>query len=168
MTKAAWNSIPIRGLSIIKKLNLLWEIFDEVYITDEVYKEIIKDEKIKKIGGRELIEAIENNCIKLYSVKNKMLVEQLYGRLHRGELEVMVAAKELKIKRVIIDDRSARHFAETMLLRTVGLMGVLLLAKEYKKIESVKKYLDILIEKGFRVSVKLYNEVLKSSQEFDW
>ena len=168
MTKAAWNSIPIRGLSIIKKLNLLWEIFDEVYITDEVYKEIIKDEKIKKIGGRELIEAIENNCIKLYSVKNKMLVEQLYGRLHRGELEVMVAAKELKIKRVIIDDRSARHFAETMLLRTVGLMGVLLLAKEYKKIESVKKYLDILIENGFRVSVRLYNEVLKSSQEFDW
>ena len=167
MTQAVCNSSPIIGLSIIKKLNLLWEIFDEVYITDEVYKEIIKDEKIKKIGGRELIEAIENNYIKLYSVKNKMLVEQLYGRLHRGELEVMVAAKELKIKRVIIDDRSARHFAETMLLRTVGLMGVLLLAKEYKKIESVKKYLDILIENGFRVSVRLYNEVLKSSQEFD-
>lgn len=79
----------------------------------------------------------------------------------------MVAAKELEIKRVIIDDRSARHFAETMLLRTVGLMGILLLAKEYKKIESVKKYLDILIENGFRMSVKLYNEVLKSAQEID-
>ncbi|MBU3217493.1 DUF3368 domain-containing protein [Clostridium estertheticum] len=54
-----------------------------------------------------------------------------------------------------------------MLLRTVGLMGILLLAKEYKKIESVKKYLDILIENGFRMSVKLYNEVLKSAQEID-
>ncbi|WP_204377954.1 DUF3368 domain-containing protein [Clostridium ljungdahlii] len=94
-------------------------------------------------------------------------MEQLYGRLHRGELEVMAAAKELKIKRVIIDDRSARHFAETMLLRSIGLMGILLLAKEYKKIESVKKYLDILIEKGFRMSVKLYNQILKSAGEID-
>ena len=85
MTKVVCNSSPIIGLSIIKKLNLLWEIFYEVYITDEVYKEITVDDNIKKTG-----------------------------------------AKELQIKRVIIDDRSARHFAETMLLRTVGLMGILL------------------------------------------
>ena len=43
----------------------------------------------------------------------------------------------------------------------------LLLAKDYKKIDSVKKYLDILIENGFRMSIKLYNEVLKSAQELD-
>lgn len=167
MIKAVCNSSPIIGLSIIKKLDLLWEIFDEVYITEEVYKEVTINEKIRKIGSKELIEAVKNNHIKIYGVKNKLLVEQLYGRLHRGELEVMVAAKELKIKRVIIDDRSARHFAETMLLRSIGLMGILLLAKEYKKIESVKEYLDILIEKGFRMSVKLYNQILKSAGEID-
>ncbi|MBP2032684.1 putative nucleic acid-binding protein [Clostridium algifaecis] len=167
MIKAVCNSSPIIGLSIIKKLDLLWEIFDEVYITEEVYKEVTINEKIRKIGSKELIEAVKNNHIKIYSVKNKLLVEQLYGRLHRGELEVMVAAKELKIKRVIIDDRSARHFAETMLLRSIGLMGILLLSKEYKKIESVKKYLDILIENGFRMSVKLYNQILKYAGEID-
>lgn len=167
MIKVVCNSSPIIGLSIIKKLDLLWDIFDEVYITEEVYREITIDEKIKRIGAKELSEAIKNKKIKIYSVKNKLLVEQLYGRLHRGELEVMVAAKELKIKRVIIDDRSARHFAETMLLRSIGLMGVLLLAKECKKIGSVKKYLDILIENGFRMSVKLYNQVLKSAGEID-
>lgn len=167
MIKVVCNSSPIIGLSIIKKLDLLWDIFDEVYITEEVYREITIDEKIKRIGAKELSEAIKNKNMKIYSVKNKLLVEQLYGRLHRGELEVMVAAKELKIKRVIIDDRSARHFAETMLLRSIGLMGVLLLAKECKKIESVKKYLDILIENGFRMSVKLYNQVLKSAGEID-
>ncbi|KAJ49457.1 putative nucleic acid-binding protein [Clostridium tetanomorphum] len=167
MIKVVCNSSPIIGLSIIKKLDLLWEIFDEVYITEEVYREIAIDEKVKRIGAKELSEAVNSNHIKIYSVKNKLLVEQLYGRLHRGELEVMIAAKELKIKRVIIDDRSARHFAETMLLRSIGLMGVLLLAKEYKKIESVKKYLDILIENGFRMSVKLYNQVLKSAGEIE-
>lgn len=167
MTKVVCNSSPIIALSIIKKLSLLWEIFDEVYITDEVYKEITLDENIEKIGSRELKDAIRHNHIRIYNVKNKLLVEQLYGRLHRGELEVMIAAKELEIKRVIIDDRSARHFAETMLLRTVGIIGILLLAKEYKKIESLKKYLDILIENGFRMSVKLYNQVLKSAGELE-
>jgi predicted nucleic acid-binding protein len=167
MIKAVCNSSPIIGLSIIKKLDLLWEIFDEVYITEEVYKEVTINEKIRKIGSKELIEAVKNNHIKIYSVKNKLLVEQLYGRLHRGELEVMAAAKELKIKRVIIDDRSARYFAETMLLRSIGLVGILLLAKEYKKIGSVKEYLDMLIEKGFRMSVKLYNQILKSAGEID-
>ncbi len=167
MIKVVCNSSPIIGLSIIKKLDLLWDVFDKVYITEEVYREITIDEKIKNIGSKELREAVNNKHIEIYSVKNKPLVEQLYGRLHRGELEVMVAAKELKIKRVIIDDRSARHFAETMLLRSIGLMGILLLAKEYKKIESVKKYLDILIENGFRMSVKLYNHVLKSAGEID-
>lgn len=34
MTKVVCNSSPIIGLSIIKKLELLWEIFDEVYITE--------------------------------------------------------------------------------------------------------------------------------------
>ena len=167
MIKAVCNSSPIIGLSIIKKLDLLWKIFDEVYITEDVYKEVTINEKVRKIGSKELIEAVKNNHIKIYSVKNKLLVEQLYGRLHRGELEVMAAAKELKIKRVIIDDRSARYFAETMLLRSIGLVGILLLAKEYKKIGSVKEYLDMLIEKGFRMSVKLYNQILKSAGEID-
>lgn len=65
MIKAVCNSSPIIGLSIIKKLDLLWEIFDEVYITEEVYKEVTINEKIRKIGSKELIEA----------VKNKLLVE---------------------------------------------------------------------------------------------
>jgi len=121
MIKVVCNSSPIIGLSIIKKLNLLWEIFDEVYITDEIYKEITIDDKIKKIGAKELKEAIERKYIKLYSVKNKMLVEQLYGRLHRGELEVMVAAKELEIKRVIIDENhSHKCYGNIIRIREEG------------------------------------------------
>jgi predicted nucleic acid-binding protein len=34
MAKIICNSSPIIGLSIIDKLNLLWEIFDEVYIPE--------------------------------------------------------------------------------------------------------------------------------------
>ncbi|KYH34013.1 hypothetical protein CLTEP_20650 [Clostridium tepidiprofundi DSM 19306] len=56
---------------------------------------------------------------------------------------------------------------DLILLRSIGLMGILLLAKEYEKIESVKKYLNILTESGFRMSVKLYNQVLKLAGEIE-
>lgn len=89
----------------------------------------------------------------------------MYGRLHKGELEVMIAAKELKINRVIIDDRPARNFSETMLLKSIGLIGILLTAKKLGLISEVKKYLDILIQEGYRISKKLYLEGLKSAGE---
>jgi predicted nucleic acid-binding protein len=98
-------------------------------------------------------------------VQNTAFVEQMYGRLHKGELEVMVAAKELKINRVIIDDRPARNFSETMLLKSIGLIGILIVAKKLGLISEVKKYLDVLIQEEYRISKKLYLEGLKSAGE---
>ena len=71
MAKIICNSSPIIGLSIIGKLNLLWEIFDEVYISEAVYQEVVSGNRIKNYGERELREAVKNNNIKIYKVKNK-------------------------------------------------------------------------------------------------
>lgn len=165
MAKAVCNAGPIIGLSIIGKLELLWEIFDEVFIPEEVYNEVAGNNKYKNYGENEIKEALKNDNIKLYKVKNLEFVKQMYGRLHKGELEVMIAAKELKINRVIIDDRPARTFAETMLLRSIGLIGILITAKKLGLISEIKKYLDILIQEGYRISKKLYLEGLKSAGE---
>lgn len=164
MKEVVCNSSPIIGLSLINQLSLLWKLFDKVYITEEVYKEIV-DDNLSKMGASNLKEAVEEDKIQVYSVKNKMLVDQLYGRLHKGELEVIVAAKELNIKRVIIDDKSARYFAESMMLKSGGLVGLLMLAKDNGIIEQVKPYMDSLIENGYRISLKLYNNVLSLSKE---
>ena len=69
------------------------------------------------------------------------------------------------MKEVIIDDKSARNFAESMMLKSVGLLGLLLLAKDCGIIDHVKLYLDSLIENGYRISLKLYNNVLNISKE---
>ena len=163
MNKIVCNSSPIIGLCIIERLDLLCQLFDEVIIPQEVYNEIVVSEE--RLGAKELKKAIEDGNIRIHNVKNQKLVRELHGRLHKGELEVIVAARELKLKYVIIDDRSARYFADSMMLKTLGLMGILLLAKKHHKIGSVGKYLDLLIEKGYRVSVKLYNMVLQQANE---
>ena len=165
MAKAVCNSSPIIGLSIIGKLDLLWQIFDDVFIPEEVYNEVVSNNKYKNYGEKELKEALDSKNIKIYKVQNIAFVDQLYGRLHRGELEVMIAAKELKINLVIIDDRPARNFSETMLLKSIGLIGILIVAKKRGLISEVKKYLDVLIEEDYRISKKLYFEALKGAGE---
>lgn len=164
MSKVVCNSSPIIGLCLLNKIELLWELFDEVIIPQEVYNEVVITTEAR-IGVKELEQAVSEGKIKVLKVKNTELVNQLYGRLHHGELEVMVLAKELGIKHVIIDDRSARHFADTMMLKTIGLIGLLVIAKQNNKIEAVRPYMDILLRSGYRLSVKLYNQILVMAKE---
>lgn len=158
------NTSPIIALSMIGKLNLLWELFD-VHITMAVYNELTSSNEVD-IGHKELLEAIERGNIKLYKVIDEDIVNKLYGHLHKGEIETIIAAKELDITYVVIDERSARNFAKSLLLKPIGVLGVLMRAKELNKIESVKPYLDILIKNGFRISDKLYKKILEEINEY--
>ena len=159
------NSSPIIGLSAINRLNLLWLLFEKVIIPHEVYLEV-ENAKENTIGVEELKQAVQEKHIEIYQIKNHDLVHQLYGRLHAGELEVIVLAKELQINHVVIDDRSARIMANSMCLKTLGLLGILLIAKEKGYIQEVKNEMDKLIGNGYRVSLKLYHEILKKAGEF--
>jgi predicted nucleic acid-binding protein len=67
--------------------------------------------------------------------------------LHRGELEVIAGAKEIGANVVIIDEKSARNFAEALMLKPLGLLGILKLAKTKGHISKVRPFLELLIEK---------------------
>ena len=49
--KIVCNSSPIIGLSIICKLDLLWQLFDKVCISQAVYDEIVFHDNIKNTTG---------------------------------------------------------------------------------------------------------------------
>ena len=164
MIRVVCNASPIIGLSKIGYLNLLYEMY-EVFIPNEVYNEILSGEEGSDAGKRELIEAIENDKIRMYEVKDKELVDKLYGHLHRGEIETVIAAREMNIEYVIIDERSARSFARSFNLNPIGILGILQRAKELGKIERLKPLLDELIEKDFRISKRLYDQLLESADE---
>lgn len=164
MIKVVCNASPIIGLSMLGLLNLLYEMF-EVYIPREVYNEITSGKEDGATGKKELIEAVESENIRLYEVKDSELVNKLYGHLHRGELETVIAAREMGLTYIIIDEKSARSFAKTFFLRTIGILGVLQRAKELNKISELKPYLDKLRSNGFRISDKLYSQLLKKAGE---
>lgn len=137
----------------------------EVFIPNEVYNEILSGEEGSDVGKEELIEAVKNDRIKIYEVKDKELVDKLYGHLHRGEIETVIAAREMDIEYVIIDERSARSFARSFNLNPIGILGILQRAKDLDKIDSLKSLLDGLIAKNFRISEKLYSQLLESAGE---
>lgn len=157
--KAICNTSPIIGLSIIGRLDLLWELFD-IYIPQEVYNEVVKQGSEQAIGKQELRDAVAKGLIKVHEVKDQGFVVKSYGRLHKGELEVIVGAKELGVSIVIIDEKSARNFAETLMLKPLGLFGILKLAKQKEMINEIKPLIELLVSKKFRISEKLISQLL--------
>lgn len=153
------NSSPIIGLVSLGLLHLLWEIFDQVIVTEAVYTEVVIQGR-NRLGKEELETSVKHGYIKRYSVIEEQFINLFTGKLHRGELEVMAAAKELNAQYILIDDKAARVLAEAMLLEPTGLVGLLRLAKLTGKIDSLKDCLDKLIENNYRISKKIYNEVL--------
>lgn len=154
------NSTPIIGLSIIGKLHLLGEIFEEVYVPGAVYREVVNSNSSKNYGSNELRMMVRDGGFQLYNVENSSLVRKLYGRLHEGELEVIVGAKELELKFVMIDEHAARTLAKTFLLQPIGTIGILILAKKKGLIKEVKPLLDSLLEHDFYISKQIYQHAL--------
>jgi predicted nucleic acid-binding protein len=162
--KVVSNSSPIIGLSILNLVNILWELFDEVIITEAVFEEVVTNGKGNR-GYLEVVEAIQNGNITVYKVRDEFFVKKFFGKLHKGELEVIAAAKELDASYLLIDDKAARVLAETLLLEPTGLIGILKIAKITGKINNLKICLDKLILEGFRISKKLYSQLLKEVNE---
>ena len=164
MIKVICNASPVIGLIGIGKLNLLWELFDEVVIPKAVLQELYAGNR--KPESSQIKEAIENSRIKVIEIRGSDTAYLLHGKLHRGELETIIGAKEdTDIRFAIIDEKAARKFAAAMFVDTLGIIGILSYAKSRGKIEAVRPYMDQLIQNNYRISDVLYSQVLKNENE---
>lgn len=159
------NTSPIIGLVSINRLSLLWQLFDEVILPEAVYNELCADSVHHQAEIEEIRDCVSSGRIKIYQVKNADMVKALYGKLHYGELEVIVGAKELDISLAIIDERAARRMASEFLVDTIGILGILSLAKQRGIINCIKPDLDCLRENGYRIAESLYRQILVKNGE---
>ena len=63
MIRVVVNASPVIGLSKIGKLNLLWELFDEVYISEEAMKYLGEKAYDPHFGARPLNRLIQNKIL---------------------------------------------------------------------------------------------------------
>ena len=163
--KVICNTSPIIGLLSIKRLSLLWELFEEVIIPQAVYEELCVENKNYKEEIQEIKTSVVQGKISVYQVKNSQMVKAMYGKLHYGELEVIVGAKELDISLAIIDEITARKMAAEFLVDTIGIMGMLLMAKKRGFIKEIRPDIELLRSNGYRISDKLFEETLRKAGE---
>jgi predicted nucleic acid-binding protein len=75
-------------------------------------------------------------------------------------------AKEYGADLVLMDERKGRSIAKEFGIKTTGILGILLEAKNKNQIMNVKPYLDQLItHASFYLTRDVYNEVLKISDK---
>jgi len=78
---------------------------------------------------------------------------------------VIRLALELRSFRVVLDERSARQVAISLGLPFTGTVGLLLAAKRSGLLAEVKPFLDALLEAGFRVGTRVYENALREACE---
>jgi uncharacterized protein len=148
-------------LIIIDKLLLLKENFSEIIIPQIVHHEILQ-----LSSKYNLDKYLNADWIKRRSIKNIQLQQQFLTTLDEGESEAIVLAKEIHADLLLIDERKGTSPACSLGIKTIELLGLLLLSKEKKIIPFVRPILDQLISRTtFRIDKTLYKNVLKQANE---
>jgi uncharacterized protein len=156
------DTSALSNLALIDRLWLLEAIYQTVIIPDVVASELAA-------ASNPTISAIlQLGWIQTQSVTNSQLADRLQQErgLDAGEANAIALALELQADDLLIDERLGRQQAVRLGLSIIGILGILLVAKQRNLIPQVQPVMDALINQaGFRVSLQLYQRVLTLSQE---
>ncbi|MBP0010964.1 MULTISPECIES: DUF3368 domain-containing protein [unclassified Roseofilum] len=156
------DTSPITSLAAIGQLNLLQQIYGTIIIPEAVDREMT--DVGYPVPGMAEVQTL--SWIRTEPVKNKDLVSQFQTELDRGESEAIALAIELNANLLIIDENPGRKVSTEFNLEFIGILGVLLIAKQEGLIEVIKPIMDNLIDRaGFRINQQLYITILNSANE---
>ena len=160
MPKVVLNTTPIISLLKLNRLELLQQLYSEIYIPVAVYHEI---EAGKAKGYYKDISKI--NWINIVEIQDKQAVKYFLD-LDSGEAEAIVLATELNADLIILDEKIGRFHAKHAELKVTGTIGILIKAKANGFIDELKPLLDELTQKDVWISEKLKSEILTKIGEY--
>ena len=164
MNRVVCNASPLIYLAKANRVGLLKKVFREVLIPTAVYEEVvIEGKRLKERDAYRIERGIEEEWIIVEHVKNAFPLEI---EIHPGEAEVISLAKEKGIETVLIDDAKARVVCETVGLRPIGTLGVMLRAVKDHML-SFNEFLSTLedmVSAGFYLKEDVYMRAVREAQ----
>jgi predicted nucleic acid-binding protein len=158
------NTSPIMNLAVVDLLNLLRQQFGEMFVPAAVIEELRLDTDYA--GTDKIRQAISEGWLRQEVVENKQIVLALKRELDNGEAEAIALALQLKADLILMDERDGRSVAKSMGLNPIGILGVLVRAKQAGTIQSVKEVLNRLRnEAGFYITDGLMQNILSEIGE---
>lgn len=161
--KIVSNTSPIIGLAKIRQLSLLKNLAEEVVIPRIVYRELLG-----KIGSEatEIDQAINDFILIRELPPLEPQIEIAMASLDEGEKQAIGLASTFTEKVILLlDDRAGRRVAKNLGIPTVGLIGLLVRAKQEKLIESVGLLVEELRNQGYWISEKIVEVAKKLAGE---
>lgn len=156
------DTSALSNLAIVDHLWLLEAIYQTVIIPDVVASELAA------ASNPAILAILQLTWIQTQPLTNSELADQLQQDrgLDAGEANAIALAFELQADDLLIDERLGRQEAIRLGLSIIGILGILLVAKQRSLIPQVQTVMDALIDQaGFRVSPQLYQRILALAQE---
>jgi hypothetical protein len=158
------NTSPLLNLAIVDQLHLLRQQFPEVITPAAVRGELQLD--TSRPGAAALRAAFAAGWLQEAPITNMHLAQSLRLDLDNGEAEAIALALEKNATHILLDERDARTAARLLGLRPVGVLGIVLLAKERGDLQAVQPVIDRLRnEAGFFIAGPLATRVLEAAGE---
>lgn len=153
------NTSPVMNLAVLGLLDLLRQQFGEVIVPEAVIEELRLDTDFP--GTENIRRAISEGWLRKGKVENQQVVLALRRELDNGEAEAIALALQLKANLILMDERDGRSLAKSMGLTPIGVLGVLIRAKQDGSVSSVREILSRLRnEAGFYITDDLMQNIL--------
>lgn len=164
MPTAVSDSSVLIHLSAIGQFALLPVFFSEVRVPDAVWCEVVVQGRSYPVV-KEMQSAVQQGWLKVVAPGNAPLVQTLRQNLHDGEAGAIALAVETSPDFLLMDETDGREAARQIGVRTRGVVGLLLQAKQAGHIATLRPWLIKPAETGFHLAPTFVNQVLKQAGE---
>lgn len=151
------NTTPLIALANIDRLELLHKLYGTIIVPQTVMDEIIREPARQRVQN--------SSWIRVEAIQDISQRDYYRARLHAGEVDVMILAREQKADLVIMDDDAAKKTAKFLGLKVTGTLGVLLKAKREGYLEKVEPVINELIRDGLFISDTVKEYVMTEAGE---
>jgi len=153
------NNTPLVALWVLGRLDLLRELYGEIWIPQSIYDEFLATDRAIRRA------ALQNTpWIKVVPLASPQRA-RVYTGLDQGEAEVLALAEECSARLVIIDELRGRRYAQRLGLPLTGTLGLLLLSKEKGLIPRMAPLLTELQDAGLYLAPDLIAQALRRADE---
>jgi len=151
------DTSPLISLILIGKLDLIEKLYEEYYIPNAVWHELI--------SHNALINYIEELEILSKKIKKTSYNVMPITGIDIGETECILLFKELNADYLLIDDKKGREIAEQNEIKCIGTLTILYKAKEKGYITDLKNIFIQLIKLKRFYSKPIMNIFLTKANE---
>ncbi len=149
----------------VNKLNLLFDLYERICITQGIYKEAIEDGLSINAPDAEILNNfLKDKKIEVYALDKKheeisKNLREIYSNIGIGESEAIALALQKKDK-LILDESAARKIARLYNLNPIGSLRVLLDAFKKNIIDEkeIKAIINEMIKNKFRLGAEVITE----------